>query len=792
MSSTNTSAPVNIHDPEDPLSLLIQPPTNETASERQRRLEEEAKAKQRSDEIDNQLKQELKKKKAQDKREIKVLLLGQSESGKSTCIKQFQLLYSPVSFAQERESWKSVVYLNLVKSVRKVLDAITETSPSEDPSSGDDDLDDFGAPTLRKKNSRGAHGAPIESMAQRAGTPIAFGQRAGSTATTSNNIGDSPSPPERDSEDAEYGQFATIKLRLSPLALAEDLLIHMLAGPEGDEESQWLGAWATADPSSAAMNNSSKHSFGNGRIKEVFVRSGSNWKGLFSNRDVKDGAQRQRSLEGRKQLQHDPFLLVSACKDDMIMLWKDQNVQKILRQKGIRLEEMPGFYLNDLARVAAPEYVPSTQDVLTARLKTLGVVEHFFKLQSGGSPDGGDWRIYDVGGHRDQRHTWAPFFDSVQAIIFLAPISAFDQVLLEDKRVNRIEDSLLLFRSVCANKLLGKNIVLFLNKIDILKAKLKSGIQLRKYIRSYGEKPNTFEHVSRYLLSKFVAVHKDNSPIAGRELFTHMTAVTDIETTKVLIGEVSKDTKRDTKGSNDTFPASFLQRIKSRFSISAGVVEAPPPYARDTASPSLVTTSLARIKAVNEYGQILGYVAHNFTDGGYNLQPLDKAVEVDLPVQGKRARAKDALLQIGFQKLMKVLQTPLSLSFRGLLDPDLVALDLTEKTGAIYKNRSNIRRADDLIGVGKPASSRVWSLHTIEDGYEELRLNWRDKTGGEYLDNLGSIGTVLTPLDASFRHDRSEGNIEQGAVESKERLPVMATQKRLCAVRRRTSNKTDR
>ena len=62
---------------------------------------------------------------------------------------------------------------------------------------------------------------------------------------------------------------------------------------------------------------------------------------------------------------------------------------------------------------------------------------------------------------------------SVNALIFLAPISAFDQVLAEDPRVNRLEDSLLLWRAIVANKLLAHvNIILFLNKVDLLQVSM--------------------------------------------------------------------------------------------------------------------------------------------------------------------------------------------------------------------------------------------------------------------------------------------------------------------------------
>lgn len=98
-----------------------------------------------------------------------------------------------------------------------------------------------------------------------------------------------------------------------------------------------------------------------------------------------------------------------------------------------------------------------------------------------------------------QRAAWPPYFDDLNAIIFLAPISCFDEKLAEDRRVNRLEDSLLLWKAVCANKLLRHTqLTLFLNKCDLLEKKLEAGVQFRNYVPSYGEaKKNDVETVTK-------------------------------------------------------------------------------------------------------------------------------------------------------------------------------------------------------------------------------------------------------------------------------------------------------
>jgi hypothetical protein len=142
--------------------------------------------------------------------------------------------------------------------------------------------------------------------------------------------------------------------------------------------------------------------------------------------------------------------------------------------------------------------------------------------------------MYDVGGTRSsvrfspvdlravthaksQRAAWYPYFDDVNAIIFLAPVSCFDEKLAEDRRVNRLEDSYLLWKSVCACKLLvNTQMILFLNKCDLLDAKLSRGIKIKDSVPSFGDRKNDLPTATK------CAGHLVRPSIKGVMLISHL------------------------------------------------------------------------------------------------------------------------------------------------------------------------------------------------------------------------------------------------------------------------------
>ncbi|KAH6914231.1 guanine nucleotide-binding protein alpha-4 subunit [Coprinopsis sp. MPI-PUGE-AT-0042] len=460
----------------DPFADLLAPPVNETPEERERRLKAEAEALKRSQAID----EELKKQQAEERRErqhIRVLLLGQSESGKSTTLKNFQLMNSPKAFGPERASWRAVVHLNVVRSIRTILDLMTEVT----------------------------------------------GTSGRATPTSTSPLSSRPPSPMLAAGITLGPELLRLKMRLSPLQQVEEVLLRKLSPPGANELE------ATHLSSITNLPNAPR---------ELAVSSNSQWKGAFSRlmTSVRTSIGSEADFSNDP---NDPGPILHACAEDMITLWNDPTIKTMLRAYGVRLEDKPGFFLDSLERITDLKYFPSDDDILRARLKTLGVSEHRFHLKNTGSLVSNDWRVFDVGGARSLRAAWAPFFDNMDAIIFLAPLSGFDEVLSEDPTVNRLEDSVTLWKKIISNQLLKTaQTVLFLNKTDIFKAKLAAGILFGHYVVSYGlDKPNDYELASAYLKKKFAGIHKQYSP-TPRLLYCHLTAVTDTRSTQGILSNV--------------------------------------------------------------------------------------------------------------------------------------------------------------------------------------------------------------------------------------------------------------
>ncbi|EPB68762.1 g-protein alpha subunit [Ancylostoma ceylanicum] len=79
-------------------------------------------------------------------------------------------------------------------------------------------------------------------------------------------------------------------------------------------------------------------------------------------------------------------------------------------------------------------------------------------------------RFIDVGGQRSQRQKWFQCFTDITSILFMVASNEYDQVILEDRRTNRVVESRSVFETIVNNRAFTNvSIILFMNKSDLLK-----------------------------------------------------------------------------------------------------------------------------------------------------------------------------------------------------------------------------------------------------------------------------------------------------------------------------------
>ncbi|KAJ3164430.1 guanine nucleotide-binding protein subunit alpha [Geranomyces variabilis] len=210
-------------------------------------------------------------------------------------------------------------------------------------------------------------------------------------------------------------------------------------------------------------------------------------------------------------------------------LWVDEGVQACFaRSREYQLNDSARYYFESIDRIATSDYVPTDQDVLRSRVKTTGITENTFHI--------GDltYRMYDVGGQRSERKKWIHCFEEVTAIVFLVAISEYDQVLVEDETVNRMQEALTLFDSICNSRWFVKtSIILFLNKIDLFRDKLPRS-PMGKYFPDFqGE--DDYDAASEYILGRFISLNQSDQ----KQIYTHFTCATDTTQIKFVMAAVN-------------------------------------------------------------------------------------------------------------------------------------------------------------------------------------------------------------------------------------------------------------
>eukprot|EP01084_Bolivina_argentea_P220836 374176_1 len=119
------------------------------------------------------------------------------------------------------------------------------------------------------------------------------------------------------------------------------------------------------------------------------------------------------TIEPRNHLKnaHDDTFLTDKIIKYIEILWADQGIRYLWNERDqFSFTESTGYFLDNIETVSSEKYVPTYEDVLLCRHRTIGIVDKLFTINGTGL------RIFDVGGQMSERRKWIHCFEDVDAV----------------------------------------------------------------------------------------------------------------------------------------------------------------------------------------------------------------------------------------------------------------------------------------------------------------------------------------------------------------------------------------
>ena len=199
--------------------------------------------------------------------------------------------------------------------------------------------------------------------------------------------------------------------------------------------------------------------------------------------------------------------------------YKEPSVKECLtaNRDALPFAEVGLHFMDKIKEVTTPGYLPNDEDILRCRLPTTGVHEIEFLYKDS------MFKMIDVGGQRSERRKWIHFFDNVTAVIFCVSINEYNMALDEDQSENAMTESMNIFQSIINSVFFrDKQIILFLNKMDLFQEKIKL-YPLNIYFNDFVGNPSSQKDSVAYIQRKYLALDKQ----PNRKIITHPTCATN-------------------------------------------------------------------------------------------------------------------------------------------------------------------------------------------------------------------------------------------------------------------------
>ncbi|KAJ7915951.1 guanine nucleotide binding protein, alpha subunit [Mycena leptocephala] len=147
------------------------------------------------------------------------------------------------------------------------------------------------------------------------------------------------------------------------------------------------------------------------------------------------------------------------------MLSQDPGVRKALSCfSKFELSDSAEYFFDSIERLGAESYVPTTEDILRLRVKTIGIYQKEVEF------DGQTLIICDTGGERCERKKWVHCFPGTTAVFFLVALNDYQKALEEDESVNRMNENFAFWSEIVNAKhssLKNAKFILLFNKLDL-------------------------------------------------------------------------------------------------------------------------------------------------------------------------------------------------------------------------------------------------------------------------------------------------------------------------------------